>query len=114
MVSFSRPCSEGVTHCAAHKSFNVCHRSDVMKLFASVYKRSESDGVQWRFGVIPTMSADPGVLQARGRARPFPWVLVKRGHDEVFGGLADPTEIVLWKAEVQPADVDAGLLQTFV
>lgn len=85
-----------------------------MQLFASVYKRSQSDGVQWRFGVIPTVSADPGVLQARGRARPFPGVLVQRGHNEVFGGLADPTEVLLRKAEVQPADVDAGLLQTLV
>lgn len=85
-----------------------------MQLFASVYKRGESGGVQWRFGVIPAVSADPGVLQARGRAGPFPGVLVQRGHDEVFGGLADPAEVLLRKAEVQPADVDAGLLQTLV
>lgn len=85
-----------------------------MQLFASVDKRGESDGVQWCFGVISTMSADPRVLQARGGARPLSGVLVERGHDEVFGGLADAAEVLLGEAEVQPADVDAGLLQTLV
>lgn len=60
------------------------------------------------------MSTDPWVLKTRGRAWPLPGILVERGHNEVFGCLAYIGEVLLRKAEVQPADVDAGLLQTLI
>lgn len=62
--------------------------------------------------IVPRLQ--PGVLQANGGRGPLGWAALQERAGEVLGCTADAPEVVLREAEVQPADVEAGLLQAFV
>lgn len=89
----------------------------VRLMFPPVYKGDEARGVQTALCSGPAISwtrAQPSLLEAEPSWRPLPWVGPQEQADEVPGRLADALEVIPGEAEVQPADVQAGLFCTFV
>lgn len=86
-------------------------------MFPPVYEGDEAGRVQTAFCSSPAISRaslQPRLLEAEPCWRPLAWVGPQKQADEVPGRLADTLEVIPGEAEVQPADVQAGLLCAFV
>lgn len=109
--------SQCAAHTAAHQPLDVGDGPDVVQLPPAVNERGQARRVQRRLGVLPAVCAPathPRVLQAGGGAGPLPGILLQcRGH-EIPRRLAHGPEVLVREAEVQAADVDAGLLRRLV
>lgn len=63
---------------------------------------------------VPLAGLQPRLLEAEPGRRSLAGVEAEQQADEVPGPLADPLEVIPGEAEVQPADVQAGLLRALV
>ncbi|TNN51040.1 hypothetical protein EYF80_038770 [Liparis tanakae] len=106
-----------VAQAAAHQPLDVSDGPHVVQLSPPVDERGQSRRVQRRLGVLPAVraaAAHPRVLQAGSGARPLPGILLQRRGHKVPRRLAHIAEVLVREAEVQAADVDAGLLRRLV
>lgn len=86
-------------------------------VFPPVYEGDEAGRVQAALGSRPVVvqtRLQPRLLQTEPGRRPPAGVGPQKQTDEVSGGLADALEVIPGEAEIQPADVKAGLLGTLV
>lgn len=82
-----------------------------------VYKGDEAGGVQTALRsslVIGRPGLEPRLLEAECGRRPLAGVGPQEQTDEVPRCLADTLEVIPGEAEVQPADVQAGLLRALI
>lgn len=89
----------------------------VSLMFPPVYEGDEAGGVQAALCSGPAVSQaglQPRVLKAEPGRRPPARVGPQKQAHEVPGRLADALEVIPGEAEVQPADVQAGLLGALV
>lgn len=109
--------SQCVAHAAAHQPLDIGDGPGIVQLPSAIDECGQPGRVQGRLGVLPTMRAPathPRVLQTESSARPLPGILLQhRGH-KIPSRLAHIMEVLVRKAEVQAADVDAGFLRGFV
>lgn len=109
--------SQCVAHAAAHQPLDIGDGPGIVQLPSAIDECGQPRRVQGRLGVLPTMCAPathPRVLQTESSARPLPGILLQhRGH-KIPSRLAHIMEVLVRKAEVQAADVDAGFLRGFV
>lgn len=111
------PLSQCVAQAAAHKTFDVGDRPDIVELLPAVDKCGQARAVQRDLGILSTVrspTTHPGVLQTGGGARPLPGVLLQQRGHKIPRRLAHVTEVIVWEAEVQAADIDAGFLRRFI
>ena len=86
-------------------------------MLPAVYEGDEAGGVQTALRsswVIGRSGLQPRLLEAERGRRPLARVASQEQADEVAGSLADALEVIPGEAEVQPADVQAGLLGAFI
>lgn len=86
-------------------------------MLPSVYEGDEAGGVQTALCsglAIGRSGLQPRLLEAESGRRPLGRVGSQEQTDEVPGCLAHTLEVIPGEAEVQPADVQAGLLRAFV
>lgn len=86
-------------------------------MFPPVDEGDEARRVQAALRPGPPVSLaglQPRFLEAEPSRRPPAGVGAEEQADEVPGPLADPLEVIPGEAEVQPADVQAGLLRAVV
>lgn len=89
----------------------------VRLVFSSVYEGDEARGVQTALRLRRTVihtGLQPRLLQTQSGGRPSAGLGPQEEADEIPGCLADAVEVVAGEAEVQPADVQAGLLGALV
>lgn len=109
--------SQCVAHATAHQPFDIGDRPDVMQLSSSVNECGQPSRIQGLLGVFPAMStptAHPWVLQTGGSTWSLPGVLLENRRHKVPRRLAHVTEVFIWEAKVQAADVDTRFLWRFV
>lgn len=89
----------------------------VSLMFPPVYEGDEAGGVQAALCSGPALSRpglQPRLLKAEPGWRPPAWVGPQEQADEIPSRLADALEVIPGEAEVEPADVQAGLLGALV
>lgn len=91
--------------------------TSVCLMLPSVDEGDEAGGVQTALrssSVIGRSGLQPRLLEAESGRGPLARVGSQEQADEVPGSLADTLEVIPGEAEVQPADVQAGLLCAFI
>lgn len=91
--------------------------ASICLMLPSIYKGDEAGGVQAALRsslAIGRSGLQPRLLEAECGRRPLAGVGPQEQTDEVPGRLAHTLEVIPGEAEVQPADVQAGLLRAFV
>ena len=86
-------------------------------MFPPVYEGDEAGGVQAALGsgaAVIWRSLQPWLLETEPSRGPPARVGPQEQADEVPGGLADALEVIPGEAEIQPADVQAGLLGALI
>lgn len=99
-----------LVHSIDDVTLDIGNGPHVVLVLAALYEAGQAGGVQGDLGVAAVVGLQPRMLQARGCRGPPPEVFLQDDVDEIPGGVAHTTEVLMREAEVHPAHIDTGLL----